>query len=82
MLSIIVPVLNEHESLPQLLAEIVRSGERHGVEYEVIFVDDGSRDGSWQAIRQLSEQDERVSGIRLRRNFGKAAALRSGFARP
>ncbi len=79
MLSIIVPVLNEHESLPQLLAEIVRSGERHGVEYEVIFVDDGSRDGSWQAIRQLSDQDERVSGIRLRRNFGKAAALTAGM---
>lgn len=79
MLSIIVPVLNERESLPQLLAEIVRSGERHGVEYEVIFVDDGSRDGSWEAIRQLSEQDQRVSGIRFRRNFGKAAALTAGM---
>lgn len=79
MLSIIVPVLNEHESLPQLLAEIVRSGERHGVEYEVIFVDDGSRDRSWTAIQQLSAQDQRVSGIRLRRNFGKAAALTAGM---
>lgn len=79
MLSIIVPVLNERESLPQLLTEIVRSGERHGLEYEVIFVDDGSRDGSWQAIRQLAAQDEKVSGIRLRRNFGKAAALTAGM---
>lgn len=79
MLSIIVPVLNEHESLPQLLSEIVRSGERHGIAYEVIFVDDGSHDGSWEAIRQLSDQDQRVSGIRLRRNFGKAAALTAGM---
>lgn len=79
MLSIIVPVLNEHESLPQLLAEIVRSGERHGVEYEVIFVDDGSRDTSWDVIRQLTEQNDKVSGIRLRRNFGKAAALTAGM---
>ncbi len=79
MLSIIVPVLNEHESLPQLLAEIVRSGERHGIGYEVIFVDDGSRDGSWDVICQLAEQNEKVSGIRLRRNFGKAAALTAGM---
>lgn len=79
MLSIIVPVLNERESLPQLLAEIARSGERGGIEYEVLFVDDGSRDGSWDVIRQLAEQDERVSGIRLRRNFGKAAALTAGM---
>ena len=71
MLSIIVPVLNEHESLSQLLSEIVRTGERHNVEHEVIFVDDGSRDGSWEAIKQLSEQNDRVSGIRFRRNFGK-----------
>ena len=79
MLSIIVPVRNEHESLSQLLSEIVRTGERHNVEHEVIFVDDGSRDGSWEAIKQLSEQNDRVSGIRFRRNFGKAAALTAGM---
>lgn len=79
MLSIIVPVLNERESLPQLLAEIARSGERGGIEYEVLFVDDGSRDGSWDVIRQLAEQNDKVSGIRLRRNFGKAAALTAGM---
>lgn len=79
MLSIIVPVLNEHESLSQLLSEIVRTGERHNVEHEVIFVDDGSRDGSWETIQQLSEQNDRVSGIRFRRNFGKAAALTAGM---
>lgn len=79
MLSIIVPVLNERESLPQLLAEIVRVGERHGLEQEVIFVDDGSRDGGWETIRELASQNARVSGIRFRRNFGKAAALTAGM---
>ncbi|MBC7821433.1 MAG: glycosyltransferase family 2 protein [Planctomycetaceae bacterium] len=79
MLSIIVPVLNERESLPQLLAEIVRVGERHGIEHEVIFVDDGSRDGGWETIRELASQNTRVSGIRFRRNFGKAAALTAGM---
>ncbi len=80
MLSIIVPVLNEHESLPQLHAEISRTGEQHGVELEVIFVDDGSRDGSWDVIRELAAKDSRVSGIRFRRNFGKAAALTAGMS--
>lgn len=79
MLSIIVPVLNERESLPQLLAEIVRVGERHSVDLEVIFVDDGSRDGSWETVRELASQESRVSGIRFRRNFGKAAALTAGM---
>ena len=79
MLSIIVPVLNERESLPQLLAEIGRVGERHGIELEVIFVDDGSRDGSWETIRELASQNTQVSGIRFRRNFGKAAALTAGM---
>ncbi len=79
MLSIIVPVLNERESLPQLLAEIVRVGERHGIEQEVIFVDDGSRDGSWETVGELASQNASVSGIRFRRNFGKAAALTAGM---
>lgn len=79
MLSIIVPVLNERESLPQLLAEIDRTGERHAIEYEVLFVDDGSRDGSWETIQQLAATNSRVSGIRFRRNFGKAAALTAGM---
>ena len=79
MLSIIIPVLNERESLPQLLAEIVRVGERHSIEQEVIFVDDGSRDGSWETVQELASQNSRVSGIRFRRNFGKAAALTAGM---
>ena len=79
MLSIIVPVLNERESLPQLLAEISRTGEQQQLELEVIFVDDGSRDGSWDVIRELAAKNSRVSGIRFRRNFGKAAALTAGM---
>ncbi len=79
MLSIIVPVLNESESLAQLFGEISSVGQQHGITLEVIFVDDGSRDRSWEVIRELSAQDTRVSGIRLRRNFGKAAALTAGM---
>ena len=79
MLSIIVPVLNERESLPQLLREISGTCQQHGIDVEVLFVDDGSHDGSWDVIRELSAKDSRVSGIRFRRNFGKAAALTAGM---
>jgi glycosyltransferase involved in cell wall biosynthesis len=79
MLSVIVPVLNEEESLDQLWDEISATAD-HAVErYEVIFIDDGSTDSSWQSINRLSTADERISGIRLRRNFGKAAALTAGM---
>lgn len=79
MLSIIVPVLNEEESLDQLWAEIQATADTAVDRYEVIFIDDGSTDSSWQAISRLSESDERISGIRFRRNFGKAAALTAGM---
>lgn len=74
-LSIIIPVFNEAESLQQLHQEICRTADENELTIEVIFVDDGSTDDSWTTIEQLAEQDERVSGIRFRRNFGKAAAL-------
>lgn len=80
MLSIIVPVYNEHESLAQLHAEIAAVCVPQQIDHEIIFVDDGSRDGSWAIIQQLSQTDPRVSGIRFRRNFGKAAALTAGLA--
>lgn len=80
MLSIVIPVLNEQESLPALHAEIDEVARERGLEIEVIFVDDGSTDGSWRVIEELAERDERVQGIRFRRNFGKAAALSAGFA--
>ena len=75
MLSIIVPVLNEAESLPELYTEICESAEKNSIDLEIVFVDDGSRDESWIVIADLAKRDERVQGIRFRRNFGKAAAL-------
>lgn len=78
-LSIIVPVLNEAESLPQLHREIVASCGAAAIDFEVIFIDDGSTDASWSTIGRLSAEDPRVSGIRFRRNFGKAAALTAGM---
>lgn len=79
MLSIIIPVLNEAESLEQLHAEIDRACAARQSDVELVFVDDGSTDGCWQKIKQLSERDARVRGIRFRRNFGKAAALSAGM---
>ena len=75
MLSIIVPVFNEAESLPELYAEICQSAETNDIDLEVVFVDDGSRDESWIVVADLAKRDSRVRGIRFRRNFGKAAAL-------
>ena len=80
-LSIIVPLFNEVESLPELLAWIRSVMNAKGYSYEVIFVDDGSTDGSWDKILELSEGDERVKGISFRRNYGKSAALYHGFAK-
>jgi dolichol-phosphate mannosyltransferase len=80
LLSAVVPVFNERDSLPQLLEELVTAADKLGRPLEVIFVDDGSTDDSWAVIRSLST-DDRVSGLRFRRNFGKAAALQAGFDR-
>lgn len=79
LLSLVIPVFNERESLSQLFAEIVEVARGLDLRLEVIFVDDGSQDGSWDAIRELAAADERVRGIRFRKNFGKAAALQAGF---
>ncbi len=75
MLSIIVPVMNEEGSLRQLWNEILAVAQTAVDRFEVIFIDDGSTDSSWQIISELSVEDSRISGIRFRRNFGKAAAL-------
>ncbi len=80
MLSIVIPVYNEAQSLEALHREICEVAAANGYELEVIFVDDGSRDDSWEIIRRLAAADPRVRGIRFRRNFGKAAALSAGFA--
>ncbi|MCH2202709.1 MAG: glycosyltransferase family 2 protein [Fuerstiella sp.] len=79
MLSVIVPVLNEEHSLDQLWDEIRAAADEAVDRYEVIFVDDGSTDRSWQTVSRLAAGDQRISGIRLRRNFGKAAALTAGM---
>src|SRR5215213_9249288 len=79
MLSVIIPVLNEAESLPQLVSELGRVASERGYDLQTIIVDDGSRDGTWPVINQLAAADARILGIRLRRNFGKAAALSAGF---
>lgn len=78
-LSIVVPLLNEHESLPILVERLHKVIGDMGVTYEVILVDDGSTDGSWPVIRGLSEADARVKGIRFGRNYGKSPALNEGF---
>lgn len=79
MISIVVPVYNERESLPLLHEEIRTNAAQAGLSIEMIFVDDGSRDGSWQVIKELSDKHPNTHGIRLRRNFGKAGALLAGF---
>jgi len=79
LVSIVIPVYNEVASLRPLYEEIVAAESTFGRSWEIVFVDDGSRDGSWLVIDQLATQDHRVRGIRFRRNFGKAAALLAGF---
>ncbi len=79
MLSIVIPALNEVESLAPLHGELSAAAAANDYDVELIFVDDGSSDGSWNVIRQLSASDPRVRGIRFRRRFGKAAALNAGF---
>jgi dolichol-phosphate mannosyltransferase len=79
MITAVIPVLNERESLALLHEEITQAAARHSLAMETLFVDDGSTDGSWSVIAELAKKDTRVHGIRLRRNFGKAAALTAGF---
>lgn len=79
MISVVIPTLNEVDSLEQLHRELDAVATQHNYDLQIIFVDDGSTDGSWELIEQLSAKDPRVLGIRFRRNFGKAAALSAGF---
>lgn len=78
-LSIIIPLLNEEESLPELEDWIHRVVTENGYTYEIIMVDDGSTDDSWKVIQKLHDKNSSVKGIRFRRNYGKSAALNEGF---
>lgn len=78
-ISIVIPLYNEEESLPELEAWIRRVLEEHRFSYEIIMVDDGSKDNSWQVVERLSTQNSSVRGIKFRRNYGKSAALNVGF---
>ena len=78
-LSIVVSLYNEAESLPELVSWIERVMERENYEYELIMVDDGSRDGSWKTIQELAKRNRNIRGISFRRNYGKSAALYCGF---
>ena len=78
-ISIVVPLYNEEESLPELYKWIERVMKANAFSFEVIFVNDGSTDHSWQVIEDLSSKSENVKGIKFRRNYGKSPALYCGF---
>jgi glycosyltransferase involved in cell wall biosynthesis len=80
-LTIVIPLLNEQESLPELHHWIVKVMQTHNYSYEILFVDDGSTDASWQTISKLSNENPNVKGIRFLRNYGKSQALHAGFAK-
>ena len=80
-ISVVIPLLNEEESLKELHDWIVSVMQSNSFSYEIIFIDDGSTDDSWQIITQLSEANPNVKGIRFLKNFGKSQALHAGFAK-
>jgi glycosyltransferase involved in cell wall biosynthesis len=79
-LSVVIPVFNEEESIPELTGWIQKVCESENYSYEIIYIDDGSSDSSWDKIVALAEKQKFVKGYRFRRNYGKAAALYTGFA--
>ena len=78
-ISVIIPLLNEKDSLKELSDSIIEIMEIYNFSYEIIFIDDGSRDGSWELIKYLSEKNLNVKGIKFNRNYGKSQALHAGF---
>ena len=79
-LSIVIPVFNEEESIQELTEWIVKVCINDRLSYEIIFIDDGSSDSSWDKIRLMAGMNKFVKGFRFRRNYGKAAALHTGFS--
>lgn len=78
-ISIVIPLFNEEESLPELVAWIRKVMVENNFSYEIIMIDDGSKDNSWQVIKSLQKENPNIKGIKFRRNYGKSAALYSGF---
>ncbi|MDN4166975.1 glycosyltransferase family 2 protein [Cytophagales bacterium LB-30] len=78
-ISVVIPLYNEEESLPELCQWIARVMETHGYSYEVLLVDDGSKDDSWQVVERLAAENPCIKGIKFTRNYGKSAALNMGF---
>src|SRR6187551_698669 len=78
-ISIVIPARDEEESLPELTSWISRLMQTHGFSYEVIFIDDGSKDNTWKEIQKASALNPSIKGIKFNRNFGKSAALQTGF---
>ena len=78
-LSIIIPLKDEEESLPELAQWIRKVCEQHAFSYEIIMIDDGSTDGSWKVVEELNKSDKAIKGIKFQRNYGKSAALNEGF---
>ncbi len=79
-ISVVIPLLNEEESLPELVSWIGKVMNDHGFSYEIMLIDDGSTDDSWNVIEELKQKNTEVKGIKFRRNYGKSAALHVGFA--
>ena len=80
-ISVVVPLFNEEESLPELCAWIDKVMQKNNFTYEVLLIDDGSKDKSWEVVEQISAENTNIKGIKFRRNYGKSAALNVGFAK-
>ncbi len=78
-ISLVIPLFNEVESLPELQAWIKKVMDENNLSYEIVFIDDGSKDGSWKVIEELKNQFKEIKGIKFQRNYGKSAALQKGF---
>ena len=78
-ISVVIPLLNEEESLPELIAWLHRVMKENNYSYEIVLVDDGSTDNSWKVIESLHADNQAIRGIRFRRNYGKSAALNAAF---
>ena len=80
-ISVVIPLLNEHDSLEELHDWIASVMQSNSLSYEILFIDDGSTDGSWNVIQKLRKKNTAVVGLKFSKNFGKSQALHAGFAR-